>query len=552
MLNILLLIALCLASYCRTYDVPFVFDDFATIKHNPLIQDFSNFFNRGKAFAVFSENPQVLKDTLNSFYTRPISYLTFAVNYRLHGLALAGYHIVNTFIHILNVISVYLLVLLISNKAVTAEVDGDREDSRRTQLIAFFTAALFAVHPVMTNAVTYIIQRMTSLVALFYLGSVLLYACSDSCEDKTKKRTSYALALISCCVAMLTKESAFTIPLMLLLYEATFAKDEWWRRIVRVAPFFVSMAIIPLNLLGLDNAETSPAAGALSTSLNLVNFQKLSWWEYLLTQFRVVAFYLKILIAPFGLSLDHDFSISRSMMEPEVLLSMALHLCLFSYGFYLIRAARKGSNSILDRLAGFGVLWFYVALLVESSVIPLNAVAVEYRTYLPSLGIFLFAVCLTFKLSGKVPHGMHRRFPFVWLPVICLLMGLTVARNETWRDPEKLWKQTIELYPKLPLPYANLADIYISRGNLSDAVRVYKQSIQEIPNEANLHYELGIVYLMSREYEAAIAELSQAVTLNPEMKKGYERLAQAYLYTGRQELALQAIGAAEQLGGYRP
>lgn len=549
--NILLLIMLCLLSYCRTFDVPFVFDDFATIKFNPLIRDFENFFDRGQALAVFTQNQQMLKDTLNSFYARPISYLTFAANHHIHGLALAGYHVVNLSIHIANVVCIYLLVLLIPKRLAQSDVDVDKDSLPRMRMIALITASLFAVHPVMTNAVTYIIQRMTSLVALFYLVTILLYAYSYSCYGKEKKQTVYALALLSCCAAMLTKESAFTIPLMLMLYEAAFVKDELKRRIAKLTPFFISMAIIPLNVAGLNNPETSPATDTLSSSLNLVNFQKLSSWEYLLTQFRAVAFYLKLLLAPVGLSLDHDFRISRSIMEPEVLLTMALHICLFCYGCYLVRSSRKSTNSMLDRLAGFGLLWFYIALLVESTVIPLNAVAVEYRAYLPSVGIFLFAVCSTYKLSDKMSGRMSRHLPLMWLPVICVLMVSTIVRNETWRDPELLWKKTIALYPKLPLPYANLADYYISRGTLSDAVSVYKHSIQEIPSEANLYYELGIVYIMSREYELAIAALSQAVTLKPEMKKGYERLAQAYLYTGRQELALQAIGATEQLGNDR-
>jgi len=121
---------------------------------------------------------------------------------------------------------------------------------------------------------------------------------------------------------------------------------------------------------------------------------------------------------------------------------------------------------------------------------------------------------------------------------------MTVTRNEVWRKPDELWMQTIYRYPKLVRPYANLADYYISKGALTDAIQIYRLSIQEIPNTPLLHYELGKVYIMSNEYELAMAALLQAIILKPNMKKAYVSLAQAYFYTGRHEQAYEAIKIA--------
>lgn len=126
-------------------------------------------------------------------------------------------------------------------------------------------------------------------------------------------------------------------------------------------------------------------------------------------------------------------------------------------------------------------------------------------------------------------------------------MYLTMMRNEVWRKPAVFWKQTISRYPKLARPYANLADYYINRGALMDAIQVYRSSIQEIPYEPVLHYELGIVYILLKEYESAIGALSQAIIMKPDMKKAYERLGQAYFYSGRHEQALETFKIAYRL-----
>lgn len=543
---ILLLIALCLVSYARTFDVPFILDDFAYIENNPLIRSLSNFFNKRRTFETFASHPGMLEDTLNSFIARPMSYLTFSFNYYIHGVKITGYHLVNILIHTLNSILVYLLVrtsiYLLCNKYDQSTPSATSLDAQKT---AFLTASLFAVHPLMTNSVTYIIQRMTSLVALFYLASILLYAYYYCCRNTPRKKVFYCLSVISCGTAMLTKESAFTLPAMLTLYDLFFCQRTRIKRIISMLPFFLTMVIIPLNVLGLQNSETSQSQNKLISSLNSINFMKVTSWEYLLTQFRAVAFYIKLLLMPFGLSLQHDFRVSHSLTDADVLLSLLLHAAFIGYGIYLIRTIKRGSKShIVNTLSAFGIFWFYIALLVESSVIPLNEMAVEYRTYLPSIGLFLFGVCIITKLFNKL--NVTATEYVVWIPVICLLMYLTMSRNEVWRKPDEFWKQTISLYPKLARPYANLADYYINRGAFMEAARVYETSIQEIPNEAELHYELGNVFILAKDYESAIYELTQAMFIKPEYIKTYESMARAYVFTGRYEQAQEILNTAEQ------
>lgn len=545
------LVALCLTTYCRILDVPFVFDDYAYIKDNPFIRDFGNFFHRQAALKTFAANPHVITDTLNSFLTRPLSYLTFSINYHIHGVTIAGYHLVNIIIHTLNVITVYLLIrvtvrLFLEKNTFPAD-ETIIQDSRKT---AFITAALFAVHPLMTNSVTYVTQRMTSLVTLLYLASILLYAYHRDCRQRSKKNTLYILSIILCCAAMLAKESSFTLPLMILLYELFFLRGSIKQRLIKLIPFWAAMTIVPYNVIMLQYPEKSQVGGWLASSLNVVNFSHVSSWEYLLTQFRAVAFYLKLLLLPLRLSLEHDFRVSHSLGDTDVLLSLALHLSLIWYGCYLMRTSKnRGKHALVDGLAGFGIIWFYIALMVESSIIPMDVMAVEYRTYLPSFGLFLFMVCLVNKIFDKFfvnGDGLNPDY-LLWIPVICLMMCLTVMKNEVWRKPDELWKQTILMYPKLDKPYSNLADYYVRKGELTDAINVYKRSFNEIQYKPGLHYELGNIYILSKDYELAIAEMVQAIIMKPDMKEAYDGLIKACIFTGRYAQANEAFNTANRL-----
>jgi len=529
--RILLLIGLCLIAYSRIYTAPFIFDDFECIYRNPLIRDFKNYFNHSQATETFGAHAYLLKDTLNSFFSRPLSYLTFSLNYHVHGVTVTGYHIVNVFIHVLNVSMLYLLVMATAQLHHSKVSDHPAEDlTQNIRRMAFLTASIFAVHPLMTNSVTYIVQRMNSLVALFYLGTVLLYARSCCLESTLQRVVTYCLSIVFCGAAMLTKESAFTIPLMLLVYDLIFCQGQPWQRIRRLLPFGLTLVIIPLNVIGLYNAEAVKTGGIVFKSLNAVNFTQVSSWEYLLTQFRVVMFYLRLLLVPFGLSLEHDFRVSHALFETDVILSLLFHLILLGYGAYLIAISRThGRYSLLNVLAGFGIIWFYCALLVESSVIPLDVMAVEYRTYLPSFGIFLFTVCSCMKLQEVSACFKNRWLEnTVWGAIIGSLLFVTIMRNEVLQKPDLLWTQTISLYPRLARPYASLAQHYIHTGNVQEAIRTYDRAIQINPNVPRLYLGRGKAYMLLKKYDSAIPDLYSALHLNPDLKEAHQCLDLSY------------------------
>ena len=231
--HLFLLCAVGLIIYSNTFHVPFQCDEDYLIKNNPIVKDFNYFIEPSKARGL---------DQYGALQTRYVGFLTFALNYKFDGFDVAGYHAVNLSIHILNAFLVYFLVLLTFRTPFLTR-------SRLTEkagVAALFSALLFISHPVQTEAVTYIFQRLASLVTFFYLLSLTAYVKSRLSSGRTQRIGFFLLSVFSAIIAMKTKENAFTLPIMIALYEFFFLEDSLRRRIVRFIPLLLTMAIIPL------------------------------------------------------------------------------------------------------------------------------------------------------------------------------------------------------------------------------------------------------------------------------------------------------------------
>lgn len=539
-----ILVALCVLVYARTMGVPFYFDDFPYVANNPLIRDFGNYFHN------IQPPPNIPDDIYNNFRTRPLAYLSFSLNYLIHGISPAGYHLVNIVIHVVNTLLVYLLVTGILVLGLS-EHKGSDTPVAETQVgtVAFFTAALFAAHPVMTNAVTYVAQRMTSMAALFYMATAVLYTRHLVGVVKGRSWTPYyPLALFSCCAGMITKETCFTIPIALLLLDLVFHRDTAGRRLFRLLPFAATMAIIPFTVLKLENDAVEQDWNTLGSAIHLVNFTEISPTDYFFTQLRAIAFYLRLLVLPTGLSLEHDFPLSVTFTDPGVPAAFLLHLLFVCCAGHLIFRYRGGPSFIdlLKVTVGFGIAWFYLTLSVSSSFIPITELAVEYRLYLPTAGFMLCVVAALFVLHSRF-RPLNASGPGFWIPMVLLVtsIGMTMARNEVWRDPEQFWRQTIHRYPGLGRPYANLADHHLTRGNTGEAIQVYREAIGRLPNLAILHYELGNVYIRTGQYREAVAELNEAIRMAPDKREAYESLARAECYLGHFDEAQRILSRGQ-------
>ncbi|MDH3327712.1 MAG: hypothetical protein OEM01_00585 [Desulfobulbaceae bacterium] len=302
-------------AYSNTFHVPFQWDGDTFIKENPIIKDFSYFLDPAKASG--SEYYGALK-------SRYIGFLTFALNYELGMFDVVNYHIFNFTIHILNAFLVYALVLLSFRTPVLRESSV----SQHALYMSLLAGLLFVAHPVQTEAVTYIFQRLASLVALFYLLSLVAYIRSRQSAGFTAF-CFYILSLLAAILAMKTKENAFTLPLVIALYEFMFFTGPVGKRLLRLLPLLMTLSIVPLTLAGINKPAGDVISGIAPATRG---YEGLSRSDYLLTQFRVIVTYLRLLILPVNQNLDYDYPVFRSLFDPSV---SCLFCCLYLFSFSL-------------------------------------------------------------------------------------------------------------------------------------------------------------------------------------------------------------------------
>jgi hypothetical protein len=464
-------ILFCVVAYSGTLTTPFFFDDELVIVKNPVIKDMGLFFEPSKAeiFTGHFEYP--------TFKRRYIGYLTFALNYRLHGLNVSGYHLVNLFIHISTALLLYLLVIL------SFQTPFLRSSSLKDYAphIALFSALLFACHPLQTQAVTYIWQRVTSLASLLLLLSLTAYVrwrLSQSASAGIKALPWYLLCLLSAVLAMKTKEIAFMLPLTIALYEFFFFQGPIARRTLFLVPLFCTMLIIPLTLFSIDQ----PAGELIDDVEGMRGNTELSRWQYLMTSFRVIVTYVRLLFLPIHQNLDYDYPVYSSFLDGAVLLSFLFLMSLLGLGVSLLFRSRDTSPHL--RIISFGIFWFFINLLLESSIIPLNNVIWEHRLYLPSMGVSLAVSTLVFtgvqKLRERGKGGAQTAVS-VLVAVVLILTGATYARNRVWGDEVTLWQDVVKKSPRKARGDNNLGNAYRSLGNFDEAIKQYQFALQLDP-----------------------------------------------------------------------
>ena len=531
---ILILIALAgFLAYSNTFHVPFQFDDDAYIVNNPTIRSFRYLFAPTEIHELTELSPTAVPISLRYvFITRVVGFASFAVNYRLHGLDVVGYHVFNLLIHILNGMLVFLIIKATLETDRFASLAGEDPDWPRV-MIPVASALLFVCHPIQTQAVTYISQRFVSLASFFYLLSILLYVQARLDSPGWRRHVKHAVAVVSAVAAMLTKEFAFTLPFVIALYEMSFCEGAVRDRIRLLLPFAATLMILPA-LVFLQQAEGKALVSTMRT-ITAADETHISRTGYLLTQFQVVVLYLRLLFLPVGQNVDHDVPVPRSLFEMPVFLSFILLLALFSAGVLLhVVAGRKREYPEL-RLISFGILWFFVTLSVESSLIPLGELAAEYRMYLPSVGVILSIVSLVSHASRRF-HNVKALRPAAlygfFAAVVLLLSAATYHRNAVWSSEISLWEDAARKSPRKIRPHQNLGTHYLLKGRLEDARRELVIALTLDPGNPELHNNLGLVYKKRGEYDHAMREFVTVLKLNPEDPMAHYNLGNLFLAQG--------------------
>jgi hypothetical protein len=499
--ELLLLAAAVAACYANALGAPFHLDDEVQIVLNP---------------GIGSWAPSGIEPL-----TRWFGYLTFKLDARLHGLDPLGFHATNVAIHVLAAFAVYALARLLLSAA-------GRSDDGRLGTPALAGALLWAVHPLQTQAVTYVVQRLASLTGLLYLGALALYVAARRSETRWRG-AAYLAALGAALAATFTKEIAFTLPFAVLLVEAAFLDGAPVRRAASVAPFLALAPVIPLLRL-------APAAGSAGLPTDVARVQTdLSRLDYLATQLKVVPTYLRLVVLSVGQNVDWDVPVEHGFGSAAVLLGGALLLALLAAGALLV--ARSRSPGL--RVAGFGILLFFLALSVESSVIPIVDVLFEHRMYLPSAGLALGVAGLASELLARRPAAAR----FVWGGIAAAAVALgvaTVARNAIWRDPVLLWRDAAAKSPNKPRPRFNLGNSYLARGDLADAEREWLRVVALEPTHSAARNQLASLAMTRGDLAGAEVHLRAALLAAFVLPDVYYNLGTVLEATGRHEEALAA------------
>lgn len=554
--HLFLIAAVALIAYSNTFNVPFVFDDIPNIVENPLLKD-PKFLLNPWGHELSRGNP--------AFQGRFVGFLSLALNLWAGGEDVRGFHAVNLAIHILAAFFLFFLVLK-TFESPFLEGSALRKDSA---FIALFSALLFVSHPVQTQAVTYIVQRVASLCAAFYFASLFFYAKSRLSGKGGSSGLYYALCLVFALLAMKTKEIAITLPLAIALYEFLFLKESPKKRALILAPVFVTIFVIPLTMASAGN----PIQGISDSLGGISRLQtEMPRWSYLITQFTVVARYIRLLFLPAGQNLDYDHPVFDSFTSPQVVLSLFFVLSVFLLAVYLIPRSLRTEPAL--RLASFGTIWFFIALMPESSIIPIADVIYEHRVYLPSGGAFIavsaLALFFAYRFGGRLKAPAAPALALLSMAVV-LLSALTFLRNGVWRSERSLWEDTVLKSPMKARPHnnhgvalekdglyheaieeymtamrldpyyfeahASLASAYGRLGRLDESIEAFKAAMQRFPENERLYYGLGIAYAKKGMLLDAANALEYAVNIRPRYPAAIEALATVYEKMGLYDLA---------------
>jgi hypothetical protein len=522
---ILAVLLLGLFAYGNSLHGEFVFDDILQVRDNSAIRDLGAFLG-----------PTGYRLYLNRF----VGYATFALNYRLGGLGVFGYHLTNLIIHLLASLLVYRLVQLAFRTPLVRESPLERNATG----VSFVAAALFATHPLGTQAITYIVQRLTSLAALFYLLAVVLYLTWRLADDSPgpqgwRRALLYAGVLLSSLLAARTKEIAFTLPAALVLAELLFFPASGLRRWLPVAPVGAIALLIPASWIDFQGPVADVVASADRVTRLLTPVSRL---DYLKTQAVVVCEYLRLLVWPSGQNLDYDFPIYTSAFHPRVLFSLAVLGSLAAFAIWLTRRTTPQSERPpLDpafRVVAFGIGWFFVALAVESSLIPIVDVIYEHRVYLPSVGLFSAAATILGMLFLRVaPKNAERVTVLTGLGLALLLGSLTMQRNAVWANALTLWSDAAEKSPGKARPHLLLGEALEAARRYGEAEREFRRAVEIDPEFPPGRTSLATFLQKSGNARDAEAEYRVVLRLDPGQYPAIFNLAELLWNSGRRDEA---------------
>lgn len=525
---ILVLIAVGFSVYASNLQNPLFWDDNDWIKGNVFVHDFSHLKE------IFTQN--ILAGYgLNSNYYRPLLLVSFAVNYAIGGIKPLGYHLVSNGFHTASGIILFLILLSVFKR----------------RLPAFIAALLFLIHPLQTEAVTYISGRGDPMSVFFVLLALWFFTKSEppnSLSGGSKHWIWMVGALFSMVLAILSRETAVLLPVLLMIFYISFLTTSgFWRSfkksVIKTTSYWgVTVAYIVLRLTVFNFKNTLNFYSQTNDYT-----QHLSYRLY--TFGHVLMEYFKLIFAPVGLHMERDLPLKTSVLQWPVWLAILIVLAIIFIGIVFFRKSKNLQSTIYNlqpRLWFFGWSWFFIGLVPVSGIIPINAVMYEHWLYLPLIGPFAIVGFYLDRLLTGLRVG--RRIAYILLLIV--IVGYfsffaiqSVRRNIIWGKPIKFYEDILKYNPNTVRIMNNLGNLYSEKGDLAKAAEMYKRAVSVLGGNAfaQPHYNLGNIYRDQKNIEAAIEQYKKAIEVDPAFPFAYQNLAVIYANWG------QLVDAAEML-----
>lgn len=488
------------AAYANSWSTPFVFDDFQAITQNPTIRHLDRI---GEVLSP----PAYATGAIG----RPVVSLSLAVNYALGGNEPRGYHILNTIIHALAALALFGIVRR------TLLRPGMREKFGGAAVpLALAVALLWALHPLLTESVTFVIQRSESLMGMLYLFT--LYGFIRSLDSPVPWRWQ-VFTVVACLTGMATKEVMVSAPVLALLYDRTFVagsfRAAWrgrWRMYLALAATWLLLVYVVIR------AGHRGGSAGFGTGV--------SPWTYALTQCRAIILYLRLSFWPSPLVVDYGTTVARSV--GEVWWQGGLLLLLVA-GTFVAMARRP--------VVGFLAFWFFAILAPSSSIVPLITQTIaEHRMYLSLAAVVTLAVVGTYSWLG-------RRGPWAWLALAALAGIFTARRNEDYSTNVRLWTVTVAEQPRNPRAQSSLGCALAMVGRNAEAEPCLAEAVRLQPDYPEALYNLGNFLFRQYRPAEALGPLSEAIRLQPKYFEAHFVLAGALVQLGRLTEALEHFEA---------
>jgi len=487
--------------YSNTFNASWQLDDYPNITGNSKlhVKDISP----ASIYETFFAHPESGKKLY-----RPIACLTFAINWYFGKENVIGYHIVNNSIHLL---TAFILFLTILNLFRSPNLKDKYQGSK--YFITLLTATLWAINPIQTQAVTYIVQRMASMATMFYVLGIYFYIKGRTNNSRLISVFSYMGCFLSFVFALGSKENTATLPLALLLVEIVFFQKlhipGTRRKILWVSVGTLLFFILTGPMLFMK--------GDLLFFLNGYENRSFTLLERLMTEPRILVYYITQIFYPVPnrLSIVHDITISTSLFEPWTTFPAILII------FLLIGI---GISQIKKRpIVAFGILFFFLNHLIESTILPLELIF-EHRNYLPSLFLF-FPVSVGLIWIIDYYHKTHHSMYLIIISfVTLLLMGLgsaTYIRNMAWATEKSLWEDAMKKAPGRARPTYNFAKHYLKKtGHYDQALLFYERAFHLKASKPKYSQALCLngmasIYYLRHEYDEVIKLCKKALKIYP-------------------------------------